>query len=141
MLPEPSPQDKARIAAETAQSADQEREQQMQEAVSKRASAKKVTAIELSKAYEKNEMAAQNQFGDQLLEVSGVVDGVDLDFSNDPVIKLKAGNPFLPVSVYLTEATADAAANFQKGQKITVLCESVSEVISMPQLKDCTPVQ
>jgi tRNA_anti-like len=141
LLPEPSAEQKAEIAASKAADAKAEADKQAEEAKSKRDSAVKVSASQLFQAYDANEMAAQQQYGDKLLEVSGVVDGVDLDIGDDPVVKLRTSNQFMPVSVYLTEATAAAAAGFQKGQKITILCESISEVISMPQLKDCTPVE
>jgi hypothetical protein len=141
LLPEPTPEQKAERAASQAADEKKAAAEQEAEAKSKRDSAVKVSASQLFDAYQGNEMAAQKQFGDQQLEVSGVVDGVDLDFSDEPVVKLRTSNQFMPVSVYLTDATSDAAAGFQKGQKITVLCESVSEVVSMPQLKDCIPVE
>jgi len=107
----------------------------------RRANAMKVTASELFAAYQANEMAAQKAFEGEVLEVSGTIDGVDLDFNDDPIVKLRTQNQFMPVSVYLTDATKEQAASYSKGQKVTLLCQDISEVLSMPQLKECTPVE
>jgi len=140
LLPEPTPEQKAEMAAKEQAAKTEEAAKQLEEANAKRDNAVKTTAGELFSAYQGNEMAAQQQFGGKTLEVSGTVDGVDLDFSDDPVVKLRTSNQFMAVSVYLTEETQNAAASYQKGQKITVLCEGISEIASMPQLKDCIPV-
>jgi tRNA_anti-like len=140
LLPKPTPEQQAEMAAEQASDAEAAAKTQADEANAKRNSAVKVSANELFNAYERNEMAAQQQFGGKLLEVSGTVDGVNLDIGDEPVVQLRTSNQFMPVSVHLTDATQNAAAGFSKGQKITVLCEEVTEVISMPQLKECVPL-
>jgi tRNA_anti-like len=140
MLPEPTPEQKAEMAAKEKAEADEAGAKQAADAKAKRDSAVKVTASELFNAYQGNEMAAQQQYGGKTLEVTGVVDGVDLDLGDDPVVKLRTSNQFMPVSVYLTSETQNAAAGYGKGQKITFLCEELSEVISMPQLKECVPL-
>jgi hypothetical protein len=140
LLPKPTPEQQADMAAKQASAAEAAAKTQAEEAKTKLDSAVKVSANELFNAYQGNEMAAQQHYGGKLLEVSGTVDGVDLDLSDDPVVKLRTSNQFMPVSVYLTGATQNAAAGFTKGQKITVLCDEVSEVISIPQLKECVPL-
>ncbi len=138
LLPKPTPEEQAALAAQQLKDEQEAAQQEQAEAEAERASAMKVTASELFGAYQANEMAAQKAFEGQLLEVSGTVDGVELDFSDDPVVKLKTQNQFMPVSVYLTDSTKDQAAELRKGQKVTLLCREISEVISMPQLKECT---
>jgi tRNA_anti-like len=140
LLPEPSPQQKSEMAAKEKAEADAASEKQSADAKSKRDSAVKVTAGQLFAAYQANEMAAQQKYGNKTLEVSGIIDGVDLDFSDNPVVKLKTSNPIMAVSVTLTSETQKAAAAYAKGQKISFLCEELSEVISMPQLKECVPL-
>lgn len=100
--------------------------------------ARSVTAMELWQAYDANEAAAQQEYGDQRLAVSGIVDGVDLDFANDPVVKLKTGNQFQSVQASLTDAAKPQASGLSKGQEVVLTCDSVSEVIGSPMLKDCT---
>lgn len=97
----------------------------------------KVSATELFEAYQANEAAAQQQFGSAPLLVTGTVDGVDLDFKNDPVVKLRTSNEFMSAMANLTAESKAKAGALSKGGKVTVLCKSVSEVIGMPQLQDC----
>jgi hypothetical protein len=141
LLPEPTPEQKAKMAVEAAETAKAEGAKQQQDAAAERAKATKVTAGELFTAYQGNEMAAQQAFGDRLLEVSGTVSGVDLDFSDNPVVKLRTSNQFMDVSVRLTDETQSAAAGYKNGQKIIVLCKKISEIASMPQLDECVPVE
>lgn len=132
---------RAEREAEEATERAEEAERQAQEAADLRASAIKVTARELASAYEANEAAAQQRYSNQLLEVSGTIDGVILDFMDKPVVQLTGTNQFLPVSINLTEETQDQAASYSKGERQTFLCERVSEVISAPQLAECVPVE
>ena len=137
----PSEEELAEIALENEAEKAAEAERQEQEAQDRRDSAIKVTASQLFNAYESNEAAAQQQYGDKLLEVTGIIDGVELDIYDDPVVKLATSNQFLPASVYLTDETQAQAASYRKGEQRTFLCEDVSEVVSIPQLKDCVPVE
>jgi hypothetical protein len=137
LLPEPTQEEKIAAAAERIA----EQEAEMAADAEKRSSAIKVTANQLFEAYQANEMAAQQRFGDQAIEVSGRIAGVELDFSDDPVIRLATSNQFMSVSVYLTDENKNLAASYNKGDNVSFLCEDVSEVISMPQLKDCIPVK
>ncbi len=140
LLPEPTPEQKAATAAKAVENEKTEGDKQKAKAEAERASAIKVTAGELFKAYQANEMAAQQTYKGKLLEVFGTVDGVELDFADEPVIKLRSSNQFMPVSIKLTDETKSAAAGYSKGQKITLLCKEITEVVSMPQLSECVPV-
>lgn len=99
--------------------------------------AKAVSAVELARAYDANEARAQGTYGDQPLRVTGELAGVDLDMTDDPVLHLATDNEFMPASAYLIDRDKQRASDLDKGRKITLLCQSVSEVMSMPQLKDC----
>jgi tRNA_anti-like len=94
-----------------------------------------VTARELAKAYDENEAAAQIKYGDKPITVTGTITGITLDFMDNPVVQLGGINEFSPVQGNLTDKAV--AASLKKGQKITLKCEGVSEVVSMPQLSDC----
>jgi hypothetical protein len=102
------------------------------------APARAVTAKELAQAYDANEAAAKKEYGDQRLSVTGVVAGVDLDFTDDPVVKLDGINQFMPVQASFEKDYSDATAALKKGQKITVTCDKLTEVIGTPMLDDCT---
>lgn len=97
----------------------------------------KVTATELFRAYEANEAAAQKAYGGQRLLVSGTVAGVDLDFSDEPVVQLRTPNEFMSAQAKLTDASKSKAGGLAKGQAVTLECASVSEVMGIPMLEDC----
>lgn len=137
----PTEEEKKEMALEKEAEDAAEAKRQEQAAQEERDSAIKVTASELFDAYDNNEAAAQQRFGNKLVEVTGVIDGVELDISDDPVIKLATSNQFMSASVYLTAETKSQAAYYQKGETRSFLCKEVSEVISIPQLKDCVPLQ
>ena len=96
-----------------------------------------VTAKELFRAYSANEAAAQQQYGDQPLRVTGTVAGINLDLLNKPVILLETDNQFMSAQASLKEASQPRASGLVKGQDIVLLCDSVGEVIGTPMLRDC----
>ena len=98
-----------------------------------------VTSEEILKAYKTNEIAANKKFKDQNLLVSGSIDSIDADFSDDPVIVFKqlTNTNFLKPRASLTKDEQDKAAELAKGQNIKLLCSKISEVAGMPTLSEC----
>ncbi len=97
----------------------------------------KVSAVQLARAYTNNEARAQSDYGGRPLLVSGTVAGVMLDVLDDPKVQLKTDNPYLSAQATLIDGDKPKAKDFDKGQKVTLLCQDVSEVMSMPMLRDC----
>lgn len=62
-----------------------------------------VTATELFNAYDSNEAAAQQRYGDRDLLVSGTVKSIDLDFMDKPNVLLETPNQFMSANASLTE--------------------------------------
>ncbi|MFC3902547.1 tRNA_anti-like [Acinetobacter marinus] len=98
-----------------------------------------VTAQQLYEAYQQNEIAANQQFKDKQLLVHGVVDSIEADFMDKPVINLRAGDEynFLLPSANLADEELNKAATLSKGQTVSLLCVGGSEVIGAPVLNDC----
>ncbi|CAM8673046.1 zinc ribbon domain-containing protein [Sphingobium sp.] len=99
--------------------------------------AKAVTSVALAKAYEDNEAAAQKEYGDQRLEVTGVVQSINLGMGDEAFVVLEGVNMFSGPQVHFAGDAKDAAASLRKGQALTVTCAGVSEVIGTPMLSDC----
>jgi len=97
-----------------------------------------VSAVDLAKAYEDNEAAAQKRYDGRPLLVGGIVTGVDLDITDDPIVLMRGSNQFLDVHADLVDADKPKASDLHKGQTITLLCQAVSEVLSDPMLSDCS---
>jgi hypothetical protein len=96
-------------------------------------------ATDIIVAYEANEAAAQAKYGDRSLQVTGIVKAIDLDFSDKPVVHLAASADAPKyLMANLTDEAQAKAASLSKGQKLTVTCSEVSEVISIPILGGCS---
>lgn len=101
-------------------------------------SAPKITAIELSQRYKANEVAAQSLFGNRPLVVSGKVTGIRLDYMDRPVVELQSVDRYTGVQARMTSSTS--AARLSKGEEVRFFCQSVSEILGVPQLSECEPV-
>jgi hypothetical protein len=69
--------------------------------------------------------------------VTGTIDGVDLNVSDEPNVKLRTSNQFMSANAESIDADQPRAASLKKGQRITLACESVTEIMGMPRLKEC----
>lgn len=96
-----------------------------------------VSAVELFRAYQANEARAKKEYGDRPLLVTGTVDGVDLDLLDDPKVKLRTDNQFMSAQATLVDEDKPKASDLSKGDKIKLLCDGVTEVISIPMLAGC----
>ncbi|MFW5925561.1 MAG: OB-fold protein [Myxococcota bacterium] len=94
------------------------------------------TAREIFSDYQDNEVRANAKYKDRGVLVTGKVSGIDADLMDDPVLKLATSNQFMDVSLH--GIPASAAGALDKGETVSALCTEVSEVASMPQLRDCT---
>ncbi|MCZ2896360.1 OB-fold putative lipoprotein [Burkholderia thailandensis] len=98
-----------------------------------------VTASQLFAAYEKNEVAADQQYKGKSLLVSGTVQSIDKDAFDNIVIQLRTSNEFMPVHAYLASGNEAVAASLDKGQKVKWVCEGEGRLIGSPMLRECVP--
>jgi hypothetical protein len=98
------------------------------------ADAMAVAASALYAAYDANEIAADQQFKGKLLKVTGTIEAIDSDLTDEPVVRLAAGDFD---SVMVKGLPATSAASLSKGQQVTVVCQGGGEVIGSPVLDDC----
>ncbi|TCB36841.1 hypothetical protein E0H82_03785 [Acinetobacter sp. ANC 4910] len=98
-----------------------------------------VTADQILNAYKTNEIAANQALKDKKFIVTGVIHAISADFSDKPVIELKAGGEyeFNQPQASLAEGEENKAASLGKGQSISMVCIGNSEVAGTPMLKDC----
>lgn len=97
----------------------------------------KVTALQLSKAYNANEVAADQKYKGKEMLVYGIITGIDKDFMNDIVVNLNSGNSFLPVRAHLEGGQDDKAASLAKGGEIIVQCSGGGFIIGSAVLNKC----
>lgn len=132
IAPEPTPEQLAVREAEQASERQAKSQLALDEALS-------VTSRDLAAAFEANEVAAQQTYGDRPLLVTGRVTGISLDFMDNPVVQLNGVNQFLDAQADLKDKAV--AAGLQKGQEVTLLCQELSEVISAPMLGNCELIE
>ena len=79
-----------------------------------------INASELYGQYEANGVSADKNFKDKILKVTGIVNSIDKDITDNIYVTLKGDDMLGDIQCFFSEDHLDAAANLSKGQKITV---------------------
>ena len=99
-----------------------------------------VSAQQLAQAYDRNTVAADQQFKGKTFKVTGVVDSINTDLFGNPYVTLRGGvNQFMEPQFELDEAHANYAAGLQSGMRISLVCTGRGDVAKTPMSKDCVP--
>jgi tRNA_anti-like/zinc-ribbon domain len=96
-----------------------------------------VDATELWRAYDANEVAADNVWKGNRILITGEVAGISKDFTDAIFIQLRSPNEFMPTPAYVKDTSAPKAARLKKRQKIVLTCTCTGKVMASPVLKDC----
>ena len=96
-----------------------------------------ISSFELATAYDNNEAAADAQYKGKKLAVTGIVDSITKDVSDDTVIGLQGTNQFLSVHAEIDPSQEQKAIALSKGTSVTLTCTGAGEIISAPRLEDC----
>jgi hypothetical protein len=94
-----------------------------------------VSAADLASAYTTSEIAADARFKGRKLKVFGVVDSVESDFADLPMVTLHVPGALL--GVHATLVNKSDAIKLRAGESITMLCSGGGEVAGVPLLSDC----
>lgn len=97
----------------------------------------KISAADLSSGYEKNEVAMDERLKGKIIEVSGVVQSIDKDFTDSIVLLLAAKNQFMPARMGLNDSEKAKAIQLEKGKRVEVRCENMSRVVGSPSGRGC----
>ncbi|MGK9064130.1 OB-fold protein [Stutzerimonas chloritidismutans] len=99
-----------------------------------------VSAQQLAQAYDRNTVAADQQFKGKTFKVTGVVDSINTDLFGNPYVTLRGGvNQFMEPQFELDEAHANYAAGLQSGMRISLVCTGRGDVAKTPMSEDCIP--
>lgn len=99
-----------------------------------------VTAQQLAQAYDRNTVAADQQFKSKRFKVTGVVDSINTDLFGNPYVTLRGGvNQFMEPQFELDDGHANYAAGLQSGMRISLICTGRGDVAKTPMSKDCVP--
>lgn len=97
------------------------------------------TAQAIINAYEANEVKADNVFKDRVIKITGVVDSIDSDFSDEAIVRLSSGEEYSFNTVDTSGNTEfhNKAITLNIGNRVTLICMGNGEIIGSPQLIDC----
>lgn len=99
-----------------------------------------VSAQQLAQAYDRNTVAADQQFKGKRFKVTGVVGSINTDMFGSPYVTLRGGvNQFMEPQFELDDVHADYAAGLQSGMRIGLICTGGGDVAKTPMSKDCEP--
>ena len=98
-----------------------------------------ISATELISAYKENEVKADKMYKGKIVEVSGIVDGIDSDMNDKAVVTLSDGDEFsiYTVSCYIDNDNQDKACELKKGENVTIIGKADGEIAGQPCIKDC----
>jgi len=115
--------------------ASQKKDKERREVASPSTPPVEVSAVKLASDYKANEVSADQLYRNKVLRVSGVVDGIKKDFSDDPYVVLRTGNQFLGVHARFEEESG--LAGLTPGKEIVVRCLGNNVIMGSPMLKNC----
>lgn len=98
------------------------------------------TAQEITDAYERNTVSADQQFKGKWILMKGVVASISTDISNDAYVTFDTANSFNSPRATFIKTENDELATLNKGQHIRALCIGNGDILKTPMLKDCTLV-
>ena len=77
-----------------------------------------ISATELINAYKENEVKADKMYKGKIVEVSGIVDGIDSGISDNAIVRLSDGDEFSfdDVFCYIDDENQDKACELKKGE-------------------------
>ena len=91
-----------------------------QEDVQSAESAHKVTAVDLMNEYESNEVNADAKYEDKVIEVSGTINSIGKDITDDIYITLKTSSSVFTVQCLFTDDWTEKVGNLNEGDQVTV---------------------
>ena len=96
-----------------------------------------LTAAELWSAYTRDPVAADRQYRQHSVQVTGTVRSVDRNFEGDMVIRLATPDPFDSVNATLATRNDPVLATLVKGRPVSLLCVGRGAMMGAPLLAGC----
>lgn len=97
----------------------------------------KVTAVDLSRKYDANEVAADNEYKGKTLWITGTVTAISKNAFNQPYLSLRGAEMFHDVQASMDSSAQDQIATFRKGQKVSLICKGAGMIVLSPMATQC----
>jgi hypothetical protein len=98
---------------------------------------KEVTAKALYEAFENNEIAAEAQYKDKPIVITGTVTNVKKNIAGQPIVYLEAGT-LQYVSCRFPKTSISQLVDIQKGEKARLSCRVDHKIITTIHLSNCS---
>lgn len=95
------------------------------------------TAVNIFRAYDRNELAADQEYRGRKIRVAGVVSSISSTYDNTAQVSLETENQFMSVKTSGDREFDAKAARLYKGQSIRMTCIGAGETMGMPVLVNC----
>ena len=95
-----------------------------------------ITASELYRAYEANEVSADEHYKGKKMAVTGIVGNIGKDILDNPYISLKV-DYFQSVNCYFSDKNNKIISQISKGQKVTIIGECAGLTLTDVVVQDC----
>ena len=98
-----------------------------------------ISATELINAYKENEIKADKMYKGKIVEVNGIVDGINSGIDDKAIVILSDGDEFSfdNVQCCIDNDNQDKACELEKGQNVTIVGRADGEIAGTPFIKDC----
>ena len=98
-----------------------------------------ISATELINAYKENEVKADKIYKGKIVEVNGIVDGIDSGIDDKAIVRLNDGDEFSfdNVQCCIDNENQDNACELNKGENVTIIGIADGEIAGTPFIKDC----
>ena len=98
-----------------------------------------ILASELINAYKENEVKADKMYKGKIVEVNGIVDGINSGIDDKAIVILSNGDEFSfdNVQCCIDNDNQDKACELEKGQNVKIVGRADGEIAGTPFIKDC----
>jgi tRNA_anti-like len=96
-----------------------------------------VSALSLFREYGRNEVATDMRLEGKIVEIQGMVTGINKDFWDSIYVTLRTPNEFMSASVRPIDSDVEKIARLRKGQAVTFRCAKMRRLAGSPSGSNC----
>lgn len=97
----------------------------------------KLSAGELFKSYDENEVATDERLKGKDIQVSGTIQAIDKDAFDNIIINFRTSNEFMPARMKMNDSEKSTAISLKKGAKSIIQCQKMSRIVGTPYGSNC----
>jgi hypothetical protein len=101
----------------------------------------RISAKQLSEEYDANEVLADSNYKNHIVEINGFVDSIGKDILDTPYVTLEGRNTFSVVQCMFRKQDEAALSNLKKDQTIILHGRVSGKLLTNVLIKDCSIVQ